>query len=193
MSKTQDNNKTKSSAKNTFPLIHRDISWLSFNYRVLQEAKDPSVPLLERLKFLAIYSNNLDEFFRVRVASHRNLIRVGKKTRQEFDFDPKAILKQLTKIVNKQQEEFSEIFEKQIVPELAEHRIILKRRLDLGRKQRAFVEQFFDDHMWPYVQPVLLVKGKIRPFLNNASLYLMVNLHDREKKETLLRHRQSPV
>ena len=183
MSKTQDNNKNKAAVKNSYPLIPRDISWLSFNYRVLQEAKDPSVPLLERLKFLAIYSNNLDEFFRVRVANHRNLIRVGKKTRQEFDFDPKAILKQLTKMVNKQQEEFSEIFEKQIVPELAEHRIILKRRLDLGRKQRAFVEQFFDDHMWPYVQPVLLVKGKIRPFLNNASLYLMVNLHDREKKK----------
>lgn len=143
-----------------YPLIDRDISWLSFNYRVLQEAKDPTVPLLERLKFLAIYSNNLDEFFRVRVASHRNLIRVGRKTRQKFDFDPKAILKQVTKIVDKQQVEFSEIFEKQIVPELRNHWIILKRRLDLGAKQKAFVEQYFDDHMWPYVQPVLLVKGK---------------------------------
>ena len=169
--------------KGTVPYIHRDISWLSFNYRVLQEAKDPSVPLLERLKFLAIYSNNLDEFFRVRVASLRNYIRVGKKTRQEFDFDPKAILKELTKIVNKQQEEFSDIFENQIVPEMAQHRIVLKRRLALGKKQRAFVEQYFDDHMWPYVQPVLLVKNKIRPFLNNASLYLMVNLMDREKKK----------
>ncbi len=164
-----------------YPLIDRDISWLSFNYRVLQEAKDPTVPLLERLKFLAIYSNNLDEFFRVRVASHRNLIRVGRKTRQKFDFDPKAILKQVTKIVDKQQVEFSEIFEKQIVPELRNHWIILKRRLDLGAKQKAFVEQYFDDHMWPYVQPVLLVKGKIRPFLNNASLYLMVHLNDAEK------------
>ena len=183
MSKTQDNTKVKSSSKTTLPLIHRDISWLSFNYRVLQEAKDPSVPLLERLKFLAIYSNNLDEFFRVRVANHRNLIRVGKKTREEFGFDPKAILKLLTKIVNKQQVEFSEIFERQIVPELAKHRIILKRRLDLGKKQKAYVEQFFDNHMWPYVQPVLLVKGKIRPFLNNASLYLMVHLNDKEKKK----------
>ncbi|HFA48229.1 MAG TPA: polyphosphate kinase 1 [Bacteroidetes bacterium] len=169
--------------KEDFPFIHRDISWLSFNYRVLQEAKDPNVPLLERLKFLAIYSNNLDEFFKVRVANHRNLVRVGKKTRLKFGFDPKAILKRLTKIVDKQQEEFSEIFEKQIVPELAKHRIVLKRRLDLGKKQRAFVEQYFDDHMWPYVQPVLLVKGKIRPFLNNASLYLMVHLNDKEKNK----------
>lgn len=182
MSKSVDNAKVDKN-ESPYPLTHRDISWLSFNHRVLQEAKDPAVPLLERLKFLAIYSNNLDEFFRVRVANHRNLIKVGKKTRQEFSFDPKAVLKQLTKIVNKQQIEFSEIFEKQIVPEMAKHRIVLKRRLDLGKKQKAFVEQYFDEHMWPYVQPVLLVKGKIKPFLNNASLYLMVHLEDREKKK----------
>lgn len=163
-----------------FPFQHRDISWLSFNYRVLQEAKDPTVPLLERLKFLAIYSSNLDEFFRVRVANHRTLMRVGKKTRQVFDYNPKAILKQIKQIVNEQQQEFSEIFEKQIVPELGKHRIFLKRRLQLGEKQRLFVEQYFDEYMLPYVQPVLLLKGKIRPFLNNASLYLIVHMEDKE-------------
>ncbi|MBI5917687.1 MAG: polyphosphate kinase 1 [Bacteroidetes bacterium] len=164
----------------SYPFYHRDLSWLSFNYRVLQEAKDPTVPLLERLKFLAIYSNNLDEFFKVRVANHRNLMRVGKKTRQVFDYSPKAILKQILRIVNRQQQEFSEIFEKQIVPELGKQRIFLKRRLDLGPKQRAFVEQYFNENMLPYVQPVLLIKGKIRPFLNNASLYLMVHMEDKE-------------
>ena len=183
MIKTTEESLTKM-PKEDFPFIHRDISWLSFNYRVLQEAKDPAVPLLERLKVLAIYSNNLDEFFRVRVANHRNLMRVGRKTRQVFIYDPKAILKQILKIVNRQQEEFSEIFEKQIVPELGKHRIYLKRRLDLGRKQRAFVEKYFNENMLPYVQPVLLVKGKIRPFLNNASLYLMVHLEDKEDKST---------
>jgi len=167
-----------------YPFLHRDISWLSFNYRVLQEAKDPKVPLLERLKFLAIYSSNLDEFFRVRVANHRNLMRVGKKTRQVFDYNPKAILKQILQIVNDQQQEFSEIFEKQIVPELGKHRIFLKRRLQLGEKQREFVEKYFDDYMLPYVQPVLLLKGKIRPFLNNASLYLMIHMEDKEDLST---------
>lgn len=175
---------SENSKKNNFPIIHRDISWLSFNYRVLQEAKDPNVPLLERLKFLAIYSNNLDEFFRVRVANHRNLLRVGRKTREEFDYDPKALLKQITKIVNKQQEEFSDIFENQIIPELKNHWIFLKRRLELGKKQRAFVEEYFEQNMLPYVQPVLLVKGKIRPFLVNAALYLMVNLRDKQKGKT---------
>lgn len=150
----------------------------------MQEAKDPTVPLLERLKFLAIYSSNLDEFFRVRVANHRNLMRVGKKTRQVFDYNPKAILKQILRIVNEQQQEFSEIFEKQIVPELGKHRIFLKRRLQLGEKQRQFVEQYFDEYMLPFVQPVLLLKGKIRPFLNNASLYLMVHMEDKEDHTT---------
>jgi len=74
------------------PYIHRDISWLAFNYRVLQEAKHPSVPLFERIKFLAIYSSNLDEFFRVRVANHRSLLRTGKKTRSSLDFEPAEIL-----------------------------------------------------------------------------------------------------
>ena len=94
------------------PYIHRDISWLSFNYRVLQEAKDPAVPLFERIKFLAIYSNNLDDFFRVRVASLRNLVRIGKKTKRRLEYSPKQVLKEILAIVDEQQEEFSYIFEK---------------------------------------------------------------------------------
>ncbi|MEO0733785.1 MAG: polyphosphate kinase 1, partial [Bacteroidota bacterium] len=96
------------------PVILRDISWLSFNHRVLQEAKDESLPLFERLKFLAIYSSNLDEFFRVRMANHRNLLRVGKKTKKELDITPKQTVRTIQRIVNRQQEEFSRIFEKKI-------------------------------------------------------------------------------
>ena len=164
------------------PYIHRDISWLSFNERVLQEAKDPAVPLLERLKFLAIYSSNLDEFFRVRVAGHRNLLRLGKRTKRQLDFDPKTVLRQLLKIVNEQQEEFSAIFERDIIPKLADHGIFLRRRLDLNKKQQRFVEEYFHAHMLPYVQPVLLVKGKVRPFLNNGALYLVIEMLERGKK-----------
>ena len=74
------------------PYIHRDISWLSFNYRVLQEAKDINVPLFERIKFLAIYSSNLEEYFKVRVANHRNLARITGKTKKVLDYDPKELL-----------------------------------------------------------------------------------------------------
>lgn len=160
--------------------IPRDISWLSFNYRVLQEAKDPSVPLFERIKFLAIYSSNLDEFFRVRMANHRNLLRVGKKTKKELEISPKTMVRGIQRIVNKQQEEFSHIFEKQIIPELRKHQIHILRRLDLNDEQLSFVENYFKDHMLPYVQPVLLVKNKIRPFLNNGALYLSILLKSKE-------------
>lgn len=162
--------------------IHRDLSWLSFNYRVLQEAKDPSVPLFERIKFMAIYSSNLDEFFRVRMANHRNLLRAGKKTKKELSFDPKAIIRQITKVVDAQQREFSRIFEKEIIPELRHHNIRLLRRLDLNEEQKVFVEGYFKDHMLPFVQPVLLVKHKIRPFLNTAALYLTIWMQDKEIK-----------
>lgn len=154
------------------PFIHRDISWLSFNFRVLQEAMDANVPLLERIKFLAIYSSNLDEFFRVRMANHRNLLRVGKKTKKELNMDPKVVVKEIRRIVNLQQEVFSDVFENQIVPELENHGIRLLRRLDLDEQQIEFVENYFQDHMLPFVQPVLLVRDRVRPFLNNKALYM---------------------
>ncbi len=163
------------------PYIHRDASWLSFNYRVLQEAKDPAVPLLERLKFLAIYSSNLDEFFRIRVAGIRKLKRVGKKTRAQLHFDPRELLKEIHQIVNRQQEEFSEIFEKQIVPELRKHHVHILRRLDLNSEQRQFVEDYFQGNLLPFVMPVLLVKRRINPFLANAHLYLAVHLRQKKK------------
>ena len=172
----------------TIPYIHRDISWLSFNYRVLQEAKDPAVPLLERIKFLAIYSNNLDEFFRVRVASNRNVLRAGKKTKKRLEFDPKTVIKNILKIVNTQQREFSYIFDDHIVPELRNHGIYLLRRLDMNDEQREFVENYFNENMLPFVQPVLLVKNKIFPFLNNASLYLTVLLKDNESENSKLEY-----
>lgn len=166
------------------PYIHRDISWLAFNYRVLQEAKDPTVPLFERLKFLAIYSSNLDEFFKVRVANHRSLLRTGKKTRAALNFEPSEILDKILNIVNGQQEEFSKIFEKQIVPDLKKIGINILRRKMLNNDQREYIENYFNDNMLPFVQPVLLVENKIKPFLNTGSLYLAMHLKDKsEKKE----------
>ncbi len=169
--------------ENKLPYNHRDISWLSFNYRVLQEAKDPSLPLMERIKFFAIYSSNLNEYFRVRVAQVRNLVRVGKKTKKKLDFDPKQILKKIHKIVNKQQEEFSEIFEQQIIPELKNNNIHLLKIKELNQEQKEFIETYFHNELLPYVQPVLLVKKKIRPFLNNAALYLAVLLQEKYKEK----------
>ncbi len=166
------------------PYIERDISWLSFNYRVLQEAKDPSVPLLERIKFLAIYSSNLDEFFRIRIANHRNLIRVGKKTKKQLEYQPAETLVELLSIVRQQQEEFTHIFEDQIIPELRSNGIYILRWYDINDEQKQYIETYFRDNLLPFVQPVLLVKNKIRPFLNNAALYLVVSLKAKNQKNS---------
>lgn len=163
---------------NIVPYIQRDISWLSFNYRVLQEAKDPRVPLLERVKFLAIYSSNLDEFFRVRVANHRNLIKAGTKAQKGINFDPEKILQQILKIQKAQQEEFSEIFNS-ITEELKQHGIFLIRRQEMNEEQVAYVESYFNDNILPHIQPILLVEDKIKPFLTNATIYLAIQLEDK--------------
>ncbi len=171
--------------KDEYPLIHRDVSWLSFNYRVLQEAKDPRVPLFERIKFLAIYSSNLGEFFRVRIANHRNVMRAGKKSRKRIDYKSSSVLKELLKIINEQLLEFSEIFEHQIIPSLAEHKINLRKRTDLSPEQVKFIEEYYMENLLPYVQPVLLLKGKIKPFLQSGALYLGLVMTDNDAEQQL--------
>lgn len=165
------------------PYIHRDLSWLDFNYRVLQETKDPNVPLLEKVKFLAIYSSNLDEFFRVRVANHRYMVRAGKKTQKNLEYEPSDILENILEIVNFQQEEFSSIFDNNIIPELKKNGINIVRRSDLIPEQETFIEEYFDQYMLPYVQPVILIDKKVKPFLNNSALYLALHMIDKESEK----------
>jgi polyphosphate kinase len=158
------------------PYINRDLSWLSFNYRVLQEAKDPSVPLFERIKFLGIYSSNLDEFFRVRVASIKGLIRLGKSTKQELDFPPDEILEMVNETVKEQQVEFTEIYQKHIIPLLEAININILRIKELSNDQKDFLDTYIEEKLIPYLQPILIVKHKIRTFLVNNALYLAVVL-----------------
>jgi polyphosphate kinase len=165
-----------------YEFIDRDISWLNFNYRVLQEAKDISVPLLERLKFLAIYSSNLGEFFRIRVAHHRNLKKLGKNTKSQLDYNPGTLLKQLYKIANKQLLEFNDIFENQIIPELKDYGIYLLSQVEISPAQEQYLEIYFKENLLPYVQPVLLVGYKVKPFLNNSELYLTIILRDKDQE-----------
>ena len=151
--------------KKTLKYINRDISWLSFNGRVLDEAKDSSLPLYERLKFLAIYSSNLDEFYKVRVAAYRR-----------SSHDQKALLNEILKIVDRQQNELGSVFWKDLVPKLRENGILLQRNQRLNKDRRNFVSRLFFQEIIPYLQPVLLMKGKILPFLQQEAIYLAVKL-----------------
>lgn len=162
----------------------RDLSWLSFNYRVLLEAADKSLPLYERIKFLAIYSSNLDEFFRVRIASVRSLLTVKKKKRQELDYSPEELYKKIFKEIDRQLNEFGEIFNQQILPELSSHHVHLLQGMPEHEEHIEFVEQFFEDEVSPFMHPELLRRKRIRHFLRDNVLYLAVKLYSqREKSE----------
>lgn len=159
-------------------LVHRDLSWLSFNARVLQEAKDKRNPILERLKFLGIYSKNLGEFFHVRMAYHLNLIRINKSTRKKLDYSPKRLIKKITNIVNQQQIEFTRIFNEEIMPALLENNINIKNLDSISDVQRSFVHEFFNDTLRLHVDPVLMRGKSVNPFLKDGSLYLGILLQD---------------
>jgi len=161
----------------------RDLSWLTFNYRVLLEAKDPQVPLYERIKFLGIYSSNLDEFFRVRVASLQGLKKLDKKNREEYlDFKPKKVLAKIHDVVDQQQNEFGEIFRNDILPGLESNGIILYTdEKSLLPCHQNFITKYFRSRVLSYLQPVLLKADNPRVFLDNRKIYFAVRL--RKKKD----------
>jgi len=165
-----------------FKFFNRELSWLSFNHRVLQEAKDSRNPLYERIKFLAIFSSNLDEFFRVRVSSLRTLLNLKKKTQKELDFDVASLLERMHKTVNVLQEEYGRIYEEEILPELKKNNIFLVNEKELNQQQKDYVKEIFDSQIVPQIMPMIIVKEKITPFLRNQRLYLAVKLSAKDSK-----------
>lgn len=159
--------------------VDRELSWLAFNHRVLQEAADGSVPLFERIRFLAIYSSNLDEFFRVRVASLRSLLRLGKKSRKQLAVDPEEQLRRIQKTVSDQQETVGRIYREEILPELERTGIAILREDRLNDDQRRFLSGWFEENILPIVSAAFIREGFGGPFLHNRRLYLVVRLRPR--------------
>src|SRR6478609_4414070 len=154
--------------------IARDISWLSFNARVLQEANDPTVPLKERIRFLGIFSNNSDEFFRVRVATLKRMLELsGKKLNMHLEQSPQAILDQIQTTVLQQQNEFNRIWEG-ILKELKKEKIFLVDEKHLNREQKLFVKKYFDEEVRPNIIPLMIESLPQLPYLRDKSIYLGV-------------------
>lgn len=155
-------------------LIPRDISWLAFNGRVLQEANDPSVPLKQRIRFLGIFSNNLDEFFRVRVATLKRMTEfAGKKINMHLEDNPQSILDQIQIIVLQQQNEFNRIWEN-ILLELAQQHIYIVNDKQLNEKQQEFIRNYFDEEVRSHVIPLMIESLPNLPYLRDKSIYLGV-------------------
>ena len=162
-------------------LRHRDLNWLSFNGRVLQEAKDPRNPLYERIKFLAIFSMNLDEYFQVRVSQLRQMKRIRKSIRKKLALKPSRIVKEILKKVRTQQQEFGRIFYEEIIPELEKNRIHLVGYQDFSESQKDFAAAYYEKAS-QHTHPQLIDPDKEEElFLENNTLYLIVNFKDTDQ------------
>ncbi len=169
--------------------IPRDISWLSFNARVLQEAADRSVPLPQRIRFLGIFSNNLDEFFRVRVATLKRMMQYGAKTKMHMEDAPDEILEEIQMTVLNQQSEFNRIWE-EILEELNQQKIYLVTEKNLNPEQAGFVLKYYDEEVSPNVIPLMIEGIPELPYLRDKSIYLAVVMW---KKESALKRKYAVI
>lgn len=159
---------------NGTPLVDREISWLEFNSRVLQEAADESNPLIERVKFMGIFSNNLDEFYRVRVATLNRLLDLKKKTIGIPIKNPRKILKEINRIDSEQQKQFAHIF-RHLVSKLSQQGIHIINEKQLTPSQGDFLHAYFNDHVRSHLFPIMLSNLKLTSLVD-MSIYLCIRL-----------------
>lgn len=159
--------------------IPRDLSWLSFNGRVLQEAADQTVPLRERIRFLGIFSNNLDEFFRVRVATLNRMIQFGNKAKMHLEEDAEKILEQIQVTVLNQQTEFNRIWD-EILVRMKNDGIYLKSDTELDEDQQEFVRNYYEEEVSPNIIPLMIETIQELPYLRDKSSYLGVVMSRKE-------------
>jgi polyphosphate kinase len=165
----------------------REISWMLFNERVLQEAENTATPLLERLKFLAIFSSNNDEFFRVRVASlRRGEKKNARKTTSPTQFPADITLAEIQRIAVIQQDRFNKAYNN-ILDALALQKVFIVNELQLNETQKTAVKEYFKKDVLPYLFPVLIDDLKQVPHLRDRSIYLAVRLSD-SKQELKSKH-----
>jgi polyphosphate kinase len=160
---------------------NREISWLYFNERVLQEAIDPSTPLIERMKFLGIYSNNRDEFFRVRVATLNRMLRLEQKSDLPGT-KHLTVLNEIHSIVAQQEKDFTQAYQN-LVKELAENDIYILNETQLSPDQREFVDQFYKEKLRPNLFPLILDNVKSLSDIQDATIYLAIHLQKSEQPE----------
>ncbi|MFI5149858.1 MAG: polyphosphate kinase 1 [Bacteroidia bacterium] len=172
---------SKQPKKKRIPFSYRDLSWLSFNDRVLQEAADDSVPLMERIRFLGIFSNNRDEFFRVRVATIKRMVRLGKKGLDLIGQDPVDVLEKIVEFSKESEEKFDQVY-RNILQELEKHRIFIRNETGLSPDQAKFVKDYFHDEVMPSLVPIMLDRNREFPYLKDKSIYLAIRLVREGKK-----------
>lgn len=163
-------------------LANRELSWLSFNERVLQEALDEKNPLIERMRFLGIYSNNMDEFYRVRAAYVRRMIAVGKRTVLGFDGTPKQLFEAIRLVVIKQQKKFQVAYKK-ILKELEKENIHHINENQLSEEQKSELRAYFQLKLKHAIVPIMLNARTPFPRLKDTGIYLAIKMEREVKKK----------
>ena len=154
--------------------IDRELSWLSFNERVLDLAADPSTPLLERVRFLAIFSSNLDEFYMVRVASVLSNLEDGSPMTASPDIEPSVLMKAISHQTHELVSRQSKIFKDELLPELKKEGIEIVDWQELNSEERKFVSKIFSDRIFPVLTPLAVDPSHPFPYISGLSLNLAV-------------------
>ena len=171
----------KNHNESNYAYFKRDISWLSFNHRVLLEAKDKSLPVYERIKFLSIFSSNLEEFYKVRVSGYHSSLLADIK--EESVDDALKTLSEINTEVTRQEEEYYRIFNEEILNELTDNKIILYQSDDVMPFHHDFVTKYFNEEVFPYLTPMIIQKDYIHSFILDARIYQVISLMSRKKKD----------
>ncbi len=167
---------------NQYTYFKRDISWLSFNYRVLLEAKDERLPIYERIKFLSIYSSNLEEFYKIRVSGYHSSLLENIKRDESIEEAMRTIV-QINSEVTAQEKEYYAIFNQMILPELKKNNIVLYQSDQVEPFHRAYVEKYFNEEVFPYLQPMIILKDDIHSFIQDGRIYQVISLLQKKKKK----------
>ena len=160
----------------------RDISWLSFNYRVLLEALDEHLPLYERINFISIYSSNLEEFYKIRVADHKAVASGATESDEETVQSARELVEEINHEVNRQLDDRVRIYEEKILPALRKNHIIFYQDRHVEPFHQQLIKDCFREEIFPYLQPVPVSKDKIVSFLRDNRLYLAIRLYPKENR-----------
>lgn len=168
---------------NIYHYFKRDISWLSFNYRVLMEARDEALPVYDKIKFLAIYSSNLEEFYKVRVSGYHSSI-LKHFNEEETMEAALQTLKAINEEVTKQEREYYNIFNESVLPELEKEHICLHQSDQILPFHRDFIDKFFSEEVFPYLQPMIVQKDAIHSFILDSRIYQAISLIKNKKRKS---------
>lgn len=162
--------------RNETPFLNRELSWLAFNARVLAMAADSAQPLLERVKFLAIYATNLDEFFQVRVAGLRDQVAAGVRRPTPDGRTPQDQLADIRVAVEALEQQRQTVFADHVLPELHEHGVTISTYESLSAEDRKIADEYFDEQVFPILTPLAVDPGHPFPYISDLSLNLGVQV-----------------